>query len=353
MDREQDNLGPERDELLKKSEYTIGLISDTQDLDNPEKIISKFTQLKGIKPDMIIHTGDVYTGRLKTELVKTMKQILSIREGLTPGELTQDQESEYQEITNSDSYKRDMDKGLPRLRAYLNCLLVKKPEIQKQDGETERENITKILQSLKKLGVPIKHIMGNADISEEARKEVILDQENQLGIENFSEPQLLDLGEIALIIWPFQNFNPNTQKDISEKLLAKTQELAGKTKNKKQIVIFGHEHIFKGPVAYMKKASEVSQQTPRLPRLQSSPSRNHILYLMKQISPQIPITYIFGHLHDPKEIVEAGMPYIKGDQGKYRFRLPGSFRKINMIYLPQGEIGLLKINSQGVEFEEI
>lgn len=337
----------------REREVRIGLISDTQNLENPEDIIKK---LGDEKFDLIVHLGDTAIGPMTDKLAQEGKRILGIKKGLIQGTLTQKEEDDYQKIASSPDFKRFIERGDPEMRAYRRVKMLLNPDLQEKDSQIEKERIERLLNALNKLGVPIIHVMGNVDVADKERQSFIQEKEKQLGIEGYTEPNFIDLGETALIVWPYQNIDPKRKDEIDSALKRRAEELAQRAVGKKQVIVIAHEHLLKGPLNYGEKAQEAGFKKVRLPRLQPHSSYSHLVHLLSELPAETKISYIHGHLHDPKETLKAGMPYLQEESGKFKFAagMPGTekHKEINIIYLPHGETATLEINSEGIKVKE-
>jgi len=336
-----------------QKEVRIGLISDTQNLENPEDIVRK---LGTEKFDLIIHLGDAAVGPMTNGLVQEGKRIFGIKEGLIKGELTETEEADYQQVSSSADFKRFTEQGDHKPRAYMKAKMILDPDLKKRDTQIERERTEKLLIALNKLGIPIKHLMGNIEMADPERLSFIQEKESQLGIEGYTEPDFIDLGETALIVWPYQNIDPKRKDEINNTLEKKAEELAQKAAGKKQVIVIAHEHLLKGPLNYGERAQEACFKKVRLPRLQPQNSYSHLVHLLSELPAETKISYVHGHLHDPKETLKAGMPYLQEEDGKFKYGvgIPHTerYKEINIIYLPHGETAALEINSEGVKIKE-
>lgn len=352
-EREHLSAEVEKGERLEKSDFRIGLISDTQNLDQPETVVDK---LQGERLDMVFHTGDIAVGSRMDEVVGRAKRIFNIKRGLVQGHLSTEDEKEYGKITAMSEFEQFVKSGDPDFRAYRRCVMLRDPSIAEEDQKTERDRIQKIVSALAQLGVPASHLMGNVDIADKPREGTIDETETKAGVQTLKEPSFIDLGEEAgIIVWPYQNINPQ-DRDADQILRNKAQELAEKAKGKKQILIIGHEHILKGSKDYAQNSQSTFDRDVRIPRSQPASSRRYLQYLFEHLPADAKIAYTFGHLHDPREVMLAGMPYLREEGGKIHFKvgMPGTEneRDIEFIYLPQGKAGIVEISKEGFEFTE-
>lgn len=365
-------IGVEQTKEKEKIAVRIGVISDTQDIKNPEKVIEKLKMAEQEKPfDFVIHLGDLAPSGKLSEYVKEYK-ILSakLREQEQTGEFT-DEIMEFKKLIESEDYKKFKKEAeqadFDSVAIYPSYIIEKAGQAKKIFKNIE-ENNERTIKALKSLKSPVIHQMGNADKGTLQKVEILKKLFDKYELTSYSEPQLMDFGETAMISWPSVGTkDPKIRALLTEKI----REFVPKLTNKKQVIILGHEQPFKGPALpgiYRKRIEKAGHETVRYPAAQFKNIAKYALKIFKQLPPETKMTYLCGHLHDPTEIIEAGIPYLKRKSGqeKIEMRLFGfgeersenykdfkGRKTFDIIYLPQGTTGILEVTKNGeITFEK-
>jgi hypothetical protein len=365
-----------------ETKYRLGIISDTQERKG-SKIVEALQPLRqleneGVKLDFITHIGDLASTGSLSKYIKRVKQ-LAIRYDIekSKGKLSNETE-QYGRRINSLEYRKFAEdlknKGVEQNIVIYSLWLAKQHGDFGQALKDMEQGINDVVNELKKFKSDVKHVMGNADRAFPERLKLTQRLLNEQSIISYDKPSHLSLDEQnSVIFWPSMKVNENDEEQNLE--LHKTiNELTELTKNKKSVLIFAHETPFRGPKKpgiYEKRVKKAGLKgSERLPHKQFLPVSKYVMEFIRRLPASIKVAMAVGHMHVPRETVEAGTRYIKFDEkGKAKMRLfginekidrdkyeiiPGGKRTFDLYYLPEGEVGTFEIKEDGtIEYSKL
>lgn len=355
--------------------YRLGAISDTQERKGPEIVeaLKPLRQLEddGVKLDFITHIGDLAGTGSISKYVKKAKQLATrYDKEKSVDEVSQEME-QYDLTIKSPEYQQFADDL--KNKGVEQDIVVYALWSAKQHGEFEQaikdmeQQLNNVVDELRTFKSEVKHIMGNADRAMPEKLEATQRLLKERGITSFDQPAHLSLDEkTSIVFWPSMKVDEESEEQNRE--LHKTiDEFAALMKDKKSILIFAHETPFKGPRkpgVYEKRVKEAGLEgSERVPYKQFLPVSRYVMELARRLPADAKIAMAAGHMHAPRETIEAGTQYIKFDEkGKAKMRLfglggkidqnkyetiPGDKRTIDLYYLPEGEVGTFEIKENG------
>ncbi|MEI7621413.1 MAG: hypothetical protein WCJ51_02675 [Candidatus Moraniibacteriota bacterium] len=359
-------------------EYRFGVVADTQGRENKNVIKETLAPLKeaeesGIKIDFITHIGDLAaTG----EITKFIIEAKIVTEQYQNKEKV---ESEFTEELNQ--YERALDsdefsifsqnlkrEGMQDEIVIYALWLAKEKGVYAQAIDDMTALIENVTKSLGEFKTEVRHVIGNADRTFPEKLEAVERLLEAQNITSYNKPTFIELDEAnAIVFWPSMDINEEDQEQ--SKLMHKMiDEFSAKLKTKKTVLIFAHETPFKGPKKpgeYQDRIANAGfEKNRRTPYVQFRPISKYVLELCRRLPAQTKVTLVCGHMHNQRGVIQAGMPHLKfNEQGKTSVRLfggagkaeidskyeiiSGGRRTIDLCYLPEGEVGLLEIDSNG------
>lgn len=329
----------------KEDDFTIEAISDFQGAPVDE-VLSKIDE-KDI--DFYVQTGDLAFSPVLEKLDKEFKDI--------PKE-------KMAEIEKDPVYQKYLEKTKRPRVAYVRYMLEKDPELARKNLEGTKIAHEELIGKLKeKLGDKIIHIWGNYDQNKPDHAQIVSDVLKDYEMTSFRSPHFSEISkETAIIYWPYQEIKTEEDK---EKLTKLAEEYRGRIKGKNQVIVFGHEHLFRGPSeeTYKKELAKSGIKPKRTPASQPNPTAKYIMRIFKGLNPDAKGVYVFGHLHSPEEEIEKGIKYFHGKEGKIPMRIfglgekipeeykgKGTRKTIDLVYVPQGMVAKLRFR-KGKELE--
>lgn len=359
-----------------ETKYRFGIISDTQERKGQEidETLEPLRQLEndGVKFDFIIQIGDLAnTGGMFSKYAKDARRLSNCYDReKDQGELS-DEVKQYETIITSPEYQ-EFAENIKSGGVEQDMVVYALWQAQKQGGleQTLKDMellINSVAVKLKDFKSGVKHIMGNTDRTFPQKFEAtkkLLDEQN---ITSYDKPLHLPLDEAtSIVFWPSMKVDENDEKQISE--LQKTiGQFAEQMQNKQTVLIFAHETPFKGPKkagVYGERVKKAGlENSERVPHKQFLPISKYAMELARRLPPNAKIAMTAGHMHVPRETIEAGTQYIKFDeedrakmrlfgfgkeidQKKYKLA-PGGKRTIDLYYLQEGEVGTIEIKDDG------
>ena len=290
--------------FANKNRLRIGLISDTHEAENPADLIAT---LASQKCDLYVHLGDIGGSRLASKLVREFKQTLGNLD-----HLSQSERGRFEDLRMQ---------GMPPMWAYIETKLGADSEAREKRAAEARESYLEVLRAMNMLSNVIM-VSGNIDNSL-LRTHVLGSDMNEECPRLVSEPELLDLGSRAIIVWPsIKNPSPAIAARVHDLLDSFTQSVRGK----EQVIVFAHEQIYKGPspARYKENVEAAGLQATTVPRYEPNPCWRKLLHLFRSLKPSQDAAMVYGHVHDPHQVIQAGAPYLKGSSSQgLRYRLHG------------------------------
>jgi len=291
-----------RKDAAPRDIYTIGLVADTHDVDDPVGVIEELARHAG---EYNVHLGDIGGSRTVMHVVRDFKRHLG-----DIGHLPAGQQRQYHDA---------IQRGASPLRAYVETRLG-------DDGLALRVAETSgayraILARMARLPNPIL-LRGNVDgMQLQAPHIQACFAESPLQL--MTRPRLIDLDWLGLLLWPsWRHMNAAEEGELADTVVALSAAAAGKT----HVVVLAHEHFFKGPSAgaYTARVARAGLQQLTVPRFDPNPTWSHLMQLFRRLPFTIRSYYVFGHVHDAAEVMVAGAPALRNPAGPgLRYRLYG------------------------------
>lgn len=321
----------------------IGLISDTHESADPQALVARLQRLQA---DLNVHLGDIGGARCVMDAVREFKRSMGSLERLT--------ERQRQE------YARLIEQGLPPMRAYGEAVL----GAQQSDREQRRlETQQSYVSTLSALSVlrNVYCLAGNVD-NLLLRAGVISDQNGEHAVTLVTRPVWLDCDDSAVVFWPSMRVRDDQDGD---RLRGTVAAFVDRAQTKRRVVVLGHEQLFKGPLPRVYKARVQAKglDAVTIPWFEPSPTWRYLMTLFRMLPPEVETAYIFGHMHDGQEVVNAGMPHLKRPHG-LQYRLYGlghvvspadrgreGRRCLPMFYVPSERVGVLTLGNEGLKWE--
>ena len=290
--------------MVGKSDLRIGLIADTHEAENPTELIAK---LASFGCDLHIHLGDIGGSRLASRFVREFKQSLGNVDHL--GE------------KDRQCYETLKEQGVSPLWAYIETKLGADSASRTRRALEAQQSYVEVVKAIKDLPNTIM-LSGNIDKSL-LRAHVIDPGIHDRRVPLVTEPELLDLGSRALILWPsMKHGEPEQMREIGDRVDSFVRTVL----DKDQVIVFAHEQIYKGPLParYKENVESAGYQAMTIPRFEPNPCWRILLQLFRSLRPSQAVAMVYGHVHDPHRVVQAGAPYLKGTESEgLRFRLYG------------------------------
>lgn len=187
-------------------------------------------------------------------------------------------------------------------------------------------------------------------------------------ISYFTNPELIDLGERALIIWPSQK-DPKSlsdeERDSFNELMEKSmRRLLKESEGKKEIIILSHEQLFHGSRKYEERVKETGSVPYGSPHRGVNPSGKYIRKLISSLPKETRIALVFGHMHDPQNVMLQGTGFKfeeteSGGLGRlYISSKPDggdekNIRSVELFYIPHNTVGVLQAGGEGFKFKKV
>ncbi|MFH1866850.1 MAG: class I SAM-dependent methyltransferase [Patescibacteria group bacterium] len=358
-----------------ETKYRLGVISDTQERKGSgiTEALKPLRQLEddGVKLDFITHIGDLSGVGSISKYVKEAKQLATRYDKEKSGvEVSQEME-QYDLTIKSPEYQQfasDLkNKGVEQnIVIYALWSAKQRGEFEQALNDMEQQ-IKDVVDELQEFKSEVKHIMGNADRAFPEKLEATQKLLNEQSIISYDRPLHLSLDEkTSVVFWPSMKVDENNKEQIRE-LHETIDQFSKLMRNKQSILIFAHETPFKGPMkpgVYEKRVKDVGLKgSERVPYKQFLPVSRFVMELARRLPADAKIAMTAGHMHVPRETIEAGTQYIKFDEkGKAKMRLfglggkidqnkyetiPGGKRTIDLYYLSEGEVGTFEIKEDG------
>lgn len=321
----------------------IGLLSDTHESGNPRLLVER---LRGLGCDLHVHLGDVGGAKGVMQAVRDFKRSLGSLEGLTDK-----QRQEYARLTAQ---------GASPMRAYGEAVLGADPEVQERRRLETQESYADVLSALSDLA-NVYWLAGNVD-KVLSKAGVLTAPDVGYSVALVKRPTWLEFGQRAIVLWPSMRGRDAEQDRQLRELVA---EFVGRARGKRLVVVLGHEQLFKGPVprVYKSRVEDRGLDAVTVPWFEPSPSWRYLVSFFRQLSPEVEVGYVFGHVHDAQEVIEAGIPHLRGGVS-WRYRLyglghkvlradrgRGLRRSVPMYYVPAERVAALSLRSDGVKWE--
>lgn len=321
----------------------IGLLSDTHESANPQSLIDR---LRGLGCDLHVHLGDVGGARGVMQAVRDFKRSLGSLEGLTDK-----QRQDYARLTAE---------GASPMRAYGEAVLGADPEVREQRRRETQESYAEVLRALNDLA-NVHCLAGNVD-KVLFKAGVLTSPDVVHSVTLVTRPVCLEFGHRAVVLWPSMRGRDPEQDRLLRELVA---DFVGRAEGKRQVVVLGHEQLFKGPVprVYKSRVEDRGLDAVTVPWFEPSPSWRYLVSFFRQLPPDVEAGYVFGHVHDAQEVIEAGIPHLGRGPGM-RYRLYGlghtvlpadrgmSLRRVlPMYYVPTDRVATLSLGPEGLEWE--
>lgn len=321
----------------------VGLVSDTHESEDPQTLINL---LLSLRCDLHVHLGDVGGARGVMQAVREFKRTQGSVEGL-------DEQTRQ-------SYFRLIEQGISPMRAYGEAILGGSPTEREQRRIETRENYTSVIRMLAGLDNAY-CLTGNVDRAL-LRAGVLTDSGGGLDCRLVAWPEWLDFGETAIVLWPSMRVGNAEEGQRLRELVA---DFASRGQGKRQVVVFGHEQLFKGPQpgVYKSRVKARGLDSVNIPWFEPNPSWHYLVSLFRQLPTKVEVGHVFGHVHDPQDVVQAGIPYLKsasimhyrlyglgqrvceGDRGQ------GLRRTLPVFYVPSNRVATLSLGLDGLGWE--
>lgn len=346
-------------EQEKHPDAVLYLISDIHDLSQNkvssllDKIKSKAGEARGDKISVSFSflMGDLPSSDVEDNLVREFKAA-----GGDPEKLTF-KSGEERRIFDEGAKKRGTRAGVYR-KARLSS-----PELLQQARVDAQEKNRQIADVFSKLPNP-NVFFGNADVN--APYPSIEEEYTKEGVNHIEEPRMIDLGDKALIVWPSVSdpkaYTDEQLAEFDRHMSQKAQEFAAKCQDKTDVVVVTHEQLFFGSRKYRDRVKDIGQKPYGSPYKGRNPSRDYIVQFISLLPEKVKLGVAFGHLHSMPEVVAHGADLqlkktVAGGLGEYHFGVkpPGGEEKVRrtaeLFYVPQGQLGVLKIGKDGFRFQ--
>ncbi|MCL5962080.1 MAG: metallophosphatase family protein [Chloroflexi bacterium] len=329
----------------EKSTMRIGLISDTHESENPAELIAR---LGAQQCDLYIHLGDIGGSRLASKFVRQFKQTLG-----NVDHLSEDNRRRFEEL------KRQ---GLTPMWAYIETNLGADPASRLRREKEARDSYLEVFRAMSRLPNAIM-VSGNIDNSL-LRSHIIGAEIKLQELPLVVEPKLLDLGFRAIILWPsMKNCSGEALAHLNEQVDAFVRAVA----DKEQILVFAHEQIYKGPSPskYRENVESAGYCAMTVPRYEPNPRWPLLLRLFRSLKPTQQAAMVYGHVHDPHHVIQAGAPYLKGSLPEgLRYRLyglgspekacipySGGRQSIRLYTIPTDAVAILNLTRKRMKLE--
>ena len=351
--------------------YRFGVISDTQDRKG-QQLDEALKPLKNNEDnlDFVVHVGDLAGTGTLSGYVKEAKGLALDYDGQKDSGKFNPEVLKYIKIIESNEYRLFADdiraKGVEQeIVIYALWLADKRGELDQaiRDMKSSIKDVTDRLTEFKS---EVRHVMGNADRSFPKKLEVVQELLKEASIDSYDKPFNLPLDDKASVIfWPSFKVDENDAEQAGS-LEDTIDDFAASNIDKESILIFAHETPFRGPKrsgVYEKRVEQAGLSgSERVPNKQFLPVSKYLLELCRRLPAKANISVVCGHMHVSRETLAAGINFLNFDEsGKAQLRLfggqkidhnkyetiPGEKRSINLYYLPEGEVGIFEIKSDG------
>ncbi len=327
------------------SSLRIGLVSDTHESADPLALINRLNELRC---DLHVHLGDVGGSRPVMLAVREFKRSLGSVEGL----------NERQRL----DFDKLVGQGISPMRAYGEAVLGADPALRERRRLETQESYDGVIRALGRLANAY-CLAGNVDKA--LFKAGIVGRSGPArNVTLVTRPQWVGYGDRAVVLWPSLRLNePNRKEELCD-LVA---DFAQRGRDKRQVVVLGHEQLFKGPPppVYKSRISAQGLDAVTVPWFEPNPSWHYLISFFRQLPSDAEVSYVFGHVHDAQEVIEAGVPALRSGDGlwmQYRLyglghRLPPEDegrhlrRRVRMFYVPIETVAVLTLGSTKVEWE--
>lgn len=282
----------------------IGLVADTHEATEPLGLVS---ELRRHACEMNIHLGDIGGSPFVVAWAREFKANPHYPAGAPPAE-----RQRFEELVRQ---------GMPLIGAYIEAKLQDEPELRRRRRQETQESYDALIGAMSSLASPV-FLAGNVDRSL-LRAEIVTHCFVKHGVAPVTEPQLLGLGDVALLLWPSMKVaDPGAASQLVESI----QHWAEQLQDKHRVVVLAHEQLFKGPSPLRYRGNvEAAGHTPKtIPYFEPNPGRAFLLRLLRAVPAVAPTHYVHGHVHDDHTVIQAGAPYLRGAEGEgLEYRLYG------------------------------
>lgn len=279
----------------------IVILSDTHDsLAVPEKV----EQMKSLDGDINVHIGDVFDSKIRAEILGIFK----VNQDLAIEQLTEREKEIFDHLV--------ADGNVP-IRAYWMARVRANPELL-QNIKVELDQAYEIFVSTFRELPKAKWLYGNVEQSyvqstDFQKTKVVKDK--QENIEAVSLPKTFYEDEKNLgVLFPSLPKKENITEQVNNFL----HELEIKIKensNLRNVIIIAHEYLYHGlpPEKFKEKMAEARIEEYYVPFYLPNNYRKEILDFIFKIPEGVNVKFIYGHLHDSKEITQAGIAFKHAD----------------------------------------
>ncbi len=323
--------------------YRIGIVSDTHDAQDPVGLIRKLGRQDC---DYYVHLGDIGGSRLVAKLVREYKQSLGSLDNLSP-----EDRRHFHDLRKQ---------GLTPVWAYIETKLGSDLQARSQRLKETRQSWDVVLAEMSKLPDPL-FVSGNID-SSLIKTNVVAPEFHRHGLFLIVQPHFLELDSGLAILWPSMK---GTEAELVKQLDQTVEQLVELSQNRSRVVILAHEPLFKGPRPhrYMANVEASGLTASTVPYFEPNPSWKLLLRLLRAVPAEVELAFVYGHVHDPHHVIQAGAPYLRGSLAEgleYRlfglgspaaqYRAKGR-RALRMFCVPSSRVAVLTVGQDSLQFE--
>jgi hypothetical protein len=321
------------------------LVSDTHESADPLALIDR---LQKLRCDVHVHLGDVGGARAFMLAVREFKRSLGSVEGLS-----EQQREEFAKLVGQ---------GISPMRAYGDAMLGADAALREKRRLETQESYDGVIRALGALANAY-CLAGNVDKAL-FKAGVVGRSGPARNVTLVTRPSWVDFGDRAVVLWPSLRLDePNRKEEFADLV----SDFARRGTDKRQVVVLGHEQLFKGPPprVYKERVILWGLDAVTVPWFEPTPSWRHLISFFRQLPGDTEVAYVFGHVHDAQEVIVAGVPALRdGDGPAMRYRLYGLGHRLSpqdrgrnlrrcvrMYYVPIETVAVLTLGPGSMEWE--
>jgi hypothetical protein len=283
--------------MSEKFDKNISIASDIHD---PEKISGVVEEMREVGADINLSIGDAFDSVLKNDILRGYKE--------NPQKATEELNDEERK-----EYDKLVGEGNPPIRAYWLSKIRCNPELLgdiKLELDRAYQIFAEAFSSLPSVGWLSGNLeTGYANTSEFSEAKMFDQSLDE--IERINIPKVLyEDDEVLGVVFPSLDKRELSRQTVLDFLSGLTARIKEK-KDLKSVFVVAHEYLFKGrPVEKFKeKMIEAGITNYQVPFYLPNNYRKELLDFIFKIPEGVDIKFIYGHIHDPKEVTQAGIAF--------------------------------------------
>jgi hypothetical protein len=288
---------PEFEPIPEKPQKRITVLAD---MHNPAAMAERVEKMQELGGDINVMIGDAFDSEIRSKIIAEFKA-------------DNQKALDALSVEEREVYDKLLAATKNRIRSYWLARVQAHPELL-QDILIEVDDAYELfVQHFKQLPNG-KWLYGNVERSFE-QSEVfehskIVNEEPE-GIEAVKHPEILSEDEHSITVL-FPSMPPDeAHAQVVEEFMSDLEQRVTANPELKNLVIIAHENLFYGrpPQQFEQKMAEAGIEKYYIPFYMPNNYRRELLDFIFKVPEGVAVKFVYGHLHDPKEVTQKGMAF--------------------------------------------